>query len=406
MSELRDRVRGPLFSSWWPRRLRWPASAAIVALALALGASAAAGCTSDEEEPAFDYTMPDASTAVLDAGGTPEAAPPEDAGRTCATDIAGDGLARHLDCTGLYTSLASKALGPDVRPYTPAVQFWSDGAKKDRWVYLPPGSTIDATNLDDWKLPVGTKLWKEFAVDGKRIETRLFTKVTETSWRSTTYRWNATEDDAVRLDSGETIKRAGAPDYEVPRSDQCRMCHKGRTEPVLGFEPLSLGLDGAQGVTLATLAAEKRLVPAPASTTLAIPDDGTTKAAKALGWLHANCGSCHQKSDTAEAFFSGVFFQIRPSQLATVASASELDAVTTTCGIASTKTTPDGGLAMIRLDPGSPETSSLVVLPSSRAAPGVIPSANDQMPPIVSHAVDLEGVTALREWVAALTKCP
>src|SRR5579883_3455610 len=51
-----------------------------------------------------------------------------------------------LECTGLYADIASKALAPRARSYAPATPLWSDGAEKQRWIALPPGTTIDATD--------------------------------------------------------------------------------------------------------------------------------------------------------------------------------------------------------------------------------------------------------------------
>ena len=42
--------------------------------------------------------------------------------------------------------------------FLPRWQLWSDEAVKRRWIWLPPGSTIDTTNMDHWKFPVGTKV--------------------------------------------------------------------------------------------------------------------------------------------------------------------------------------------------------------------------------------------------------
>lgn len=381
----------------------------MVAMVLAAGAAVAVGCSEDPPNATTDAT--DAGTKGTTEDAAPEAAAtPMDAspGRDCARDLMGDGLPGHLDCTGLYTNLASKTVPDGVLPYTPGAQLWSDGATKSRFVYLPPGTTIDATDPDDWKMPVGTKLWKEFALDGKRIETRLYQKTAAATWKHTTYRWNADESDAERLDTGDVVPRAGTRAYEVPRSDQCTQCHKGRTEPTLGFDAVGLGLPGAAGATLAKLVETGRIAPAPAATSFSVPGDGTAAAAKAAAWLHANCGSCHQSSPAAEAFYTQVFFRIRAAQLGDggVASAQDLDAVKTTCGITSSKVNPDGGTPLVRLAPGSPDTSAVYVLSASRSAEGKTPNANEQMPPMLSHLVDPEGTGAVRDWIAANTKCP
>ena len=64
-----------------------------------------------------------------------------------------------------------------VLSYQPAYELWSDGAEKERFVYLPPETQIDTSNPDRWTFPVGTRFYKTFAVGGKRIETRLIEKV-------------------------------------------------------------------------------------------------------------------------------------------------------------------------------------------------------------------------------------
>ncbi len=368
-----------------------------------LAGGLAAGCS---DEPAAEPSPADAgTTALADAAAETSSAP--DAGG-CEADLASDGLARHLSCAGLYADVAQKTLAAGVRPYTPAAQFWSDGSTKTRFITLPPGTTIDATNMDDWKLPVGTKLWKELALDGKRIETRVYAKTGDATWKHTSYRWNATETEADRLDKGELVPTTSGIDYEIPAANQCLSCHKGKTEPIVGFDAVSLGLPGAEGLTLATLVAENLLSPVPATTSFTIPDDGTGKAAPAIAWLHANCGGCHQKSDKAEGFFTQTFFRLTAAQLGPggATSATELDALTTTCDINSGKTTPDGGLPLKRIAPGSPEGSSVWVLSHNRTAPGGFPNPNEQMPPLISHVVDEPGTALLAAWITALPGCP
>jgi hypothetical protein len=47
----------------------------------------------------------------------------------------------------------------------------------------------------------------------------------------------------------------GAGTYHIPTDDECEKCHRGRTEHILGFEEVELGLPGATGITLADLVA-------------------------------------------------------------------------------------------------------------------------------------------------------
>ena len=116
--------------------------------------------------PTPDSTTGDGGDAGPDAGGSTG-----DAG--CPTDGA---IPDDLSCTGLYGDWATKTIAPEAVAYTPGLVFWSDGAVKSRWIYLPPGGVIDTTDMDNWVFPVGTKIWKQFALGGQIVETRLIWK--------------------------------------------------------------------------------------------------------------------------------------------------------------------------------------------------------------------------------------
>ena len=374
---------------------------------LPLSAAIWSGCSSSSDDPATTDTPdagPEAAThdvyvAPVDAA--PEAAPP---GRDCAADVQADGLQQHLDCTGLYSDFATKAVAAENKLYTPGVTFWSDDAEKSRYFYLPPGAKIDIANFDEWKFPNGTKVWKEFRLGGKRVETRLYLKAKD-SWRHTTYRWNAAETDAVRKDDGARITVAGMPDYEVPNTGQCDACHAGKTEPLLGIEAIGLGLPTAQGVTLASLAADGRFSVAPPTTTITIPDDGTTKAAPALGWLHANCGACHNNSSGAGAVFTGQFLMLRPSQLlpdAGVATVQDLDTWKTAVNKNSTRTDVDAGVPYKRIAGGDPAHSLVSILSGRRVTGTDEPNPLVQMPPLVTRKVDTAGHALLDAWITVI----
>jgi mono/diheme cytochrome c family protein len=334
--------------------------------------------------------------------------------RDCAADEGADGLKQHLDCTGLYDDFETKTVAKANKPYRPGLEFWSDAAEKERWLYLPPDAKIDVSDFDAWKFPIGTKVWKAFKIGGKRIETRLYTKTESGVWRHTTYRWNADETDAVRLDSGEKIPFAGRPIYEVPNTNQCAYCHDNRKEPLLGLDAVSLGLSTAQGITIASLLAEGRLEGTPAATQLSIPNDATGKAAAALGFLHVNCGVCHAKDGFAEE--TGLFMRILPSQLIVggVAADGGAEAVeqlsaykTGMCQTATTRLHPDGGtLPILRIAGGDPANSLVSILSGQRAPEGTEPNQNVQMPPLVTRMVDVQGHKLLTDWISALAPCP
>ena len=83
-----------------------------------------------------------------------------------------------LSETGLFARDASK-IDARNRSFSPQYPLWSDGAQKKRWTYLPQRAQIDATALDAWVFPVGTKFWKEFSFNGRRVETRFLWRASE-----------------------------------------------------------------------------------------------------------------------------------------------------------------------------------------------------------------------------------
>ena len=296
-----------------------------------------------------------------------------------------------LECTGLYTDIVKKQLAAPVRPYTPAVPLWSDGAVKNRWVYLPPGKTIDTSLPSEWVFPIGTKFWKEFSVGGKRIETRLFEKVQRNFWRYATYAWNADESATLRSVGGDIVLGGGAT-YHIPTQSECDDCHKGRSDRILGFEQALLGLPGAQGITLDQLVNEGRLSAPLAQTNLQVGDDGTGLASPALAWLHVNCGvSCHNTNTNSFAFPAGMNLRLDPMLLDGTSLASS-DSLVTTVGV-SAKTASWNGA--IRIVPGDPAESLLVRLISHRGT-------GMQMPPIASRIVDDADVANIVAWVSAM----
>jgi hypothetical protein len=365
-----------------------------------------AGCSSDPVGPTpaptpeagTDTSTPVDSGADVDGSDAPTK-------RDCNTDVEADGLYKHLECTGLYLDFATKSIAPEAKSYKPAFEFWSDGADKARFLLLPAGAKIDISDFDEWTFPNGTKVWKEFKIGGKRIETRLYAKDKD-SWRHVAYRWNDTETDAVRKDSGDTLTFSGRPPYEMPNTGQCDACHSGRKEPLLGIDAVSLGLPGAAGITLASLAADGKLSKTPPVTSLTIPENAGGKAAPALGWLHANCGACHNTNPGAGATFTLFYTLLKASQLAPpeggAPAVTDLDAYKTAVNVNSSKQDEDAGVPYVRIVPGDPASSFVAIISGRRVAVTEQPNQT-QMPPLVTRIVDTNGHKALTDWISVIT---
>lgn len=227
---------------------------------LVLGCESNAG--QEGAQDASDETAASVPEAGVDTGTVEAEATSSDA--TVASDVSvGDGASdaastecadagtppSTLACTGLYADFARKQLAPNAWPYTPATPLWSDGAQKQRWIELPPNSQIDISNPAEWQFPIGTKLFKEFRVDGKRVETRMFQKTDANFWVYATYAWNGDDSEAA-INYGGPVA-VGNPDggvtWTIPTNDDCNECHRGRLDRILGFEQVSLGLPGAPG---------------------------------------------------------------------------------------------------------------------------------------------------------------
>ena len=105
-------------------------------------------------------------------------------------------LPQRLSETGLYAAGSVTTARADNITFAPQYPLWSDGTRKRRWIYLPPGTAVDASHIDAWEFPVGTRLWKEFGYD-RPVETRFIERLADGSWRFATYVWNEAGTDAV-----------------------------------------------------------------------------------------------------------------------------------------------------------------------------------------------------------------
>jgi hypothetical protein len=313
-------------------------------------------------------------------------------------------LPDRLSATGLYLP-GTLTVDPRNRPFTPQYPLWTDGARKARWIQLPAGATIDASDVDRWQFPVGTRLWKEFAFGGRRIETRMIWRATAETWQFASYVWNDDQTDATLAPAegvAGIVEVVPGKRHSIPGRSDCRACHENGAAPVLGFTALQLSTDRDPAaphaeplspgmVTLRTLLDEHLLAsPDPRLTAQAprIPGDARTRAA--LGYLSANCGHCHnERSAVATVRF--------PLRMPAYATAAQVDAVV--AALATRTTSWDlphaspGTTSLIT--PGTPDTSALFARMRSRR-----PSS--QMPPLGTSVADADALALVSAWIAGL----
>ena len=330
-----------------------------------------------------------ASAAVL------VGAPLPAAGATAAAPA----LPQHLRDTGLYVAGSTTTVRADVLAVTPLYPLWSDGAAKQRWLSLPPGTFIDASRPDAWVFPPGTRLWKEFAHGGRRVETRYIERRADGRWRYAAYVWNEDGSDAVLAPAtglpALAVAQAPGGRYAVPSRNDCLACHESAATPVLGVSAVQLAAvhDAAavepRGPDLNALLQRGWLRRLP-QTLLAQPPRLAAASASeraALGYLHANCGHCHNDNGAPAPV------PLVLAQRVGDAAASRARVLASTVGATSRfRSAALPGLTQI-VAPGRPASSLLVARMRSRHA--VL-----QMPPLGTALPDPEGLALVERWIA------
>jgi mono/diheme cytochrome c family protein len=308
-------------------------------------------------------------------------------------------LPSSLSATGLFTSVETNGtlvLAKGVQQYQPLYPLWSDGCEKTRWIYLPPGEKIDTTDMSHWAFPAGTKFWKEFDLDGQRLETRLVWKygpgADDVLYVS--YWWNpdaGTPNDAEMADPILGEQDINGTTHDIPSQQDCQTCHGSLEEHVLGFGAIELD-HTLPGVNINTLIAAGSLTTNPSLADLAIPGDAIAQAA--LGYLHANCGNCH--NDTPG--FSGAPPMYLRLSVGT-GTVEETDTYTTAVNQLATDFTPDG--IAYRIAGQDPTGSCVIYTMEQRLDDGGVPSRYE-MPPLASKVVDDAGVATVSAWIETL----
>jgi len=317
-------------------------------------------------------------------------------------EASGEGVASApptLRETGLYASPG--VIDPRNRPFSPQYPLWTDGATKRRWIRLPEGARVDASDVNEWSFPVGTKVWKEFSFGGRKVETRLLWKTGADAWVFASYAWNA-EGTEASLAPAEGLMRVAevAPNkyHNIPAVDQCRACHVSNRTELLGFNALQLSSDRDPNalhaealepgmITVRTLVDEDLMAPArpelvanPPRIAARTPDERAL-----LGYLAGNCGACHNRqSDLAPL---GLHWKHSDMTMRGADALAGLMARRTKWQVPGV---PEGESVVI--DPSQPEQSAMLRRMRSR-------SPASQMPPMGTAVQDRDAVALATRWL-------
>ena len=300
-------------------------------------------------------------------------------------------LPNRLSETGLYADIATKTVHPAYKHFIPQFALWSDDATKHRWVYIPECDTVDTSDINNWSLPVGTRLFKEFQVEGQRVETRVIERLgpRPRDFAYASYLWNADESDATKV-SAAGISNALGTHFDIPSKDQCLQCHGshatggGRPSRALGFSSFQLDFEDTELSldTLKSAGAISHALPSP----LNIP--GTPEDQAALGYLHANCGHCHNDTpDRIPQVSLNLWLDAGLERL-------EDTAVWRTAVDQPTEIFNDQHV-FGRIVPGQPSKSALLYRMKQRGNRG-------QMPPVGTEFTDPSGIAIISDWIGSM----
>jgi hypothetical protein len=219
---------------------------------------------------------------------------------------------------------------------------------------------------------------------------------TSQDWFYVAYVWNAAQDATTAESFG--VPDANGTQHDVPSRAQCKTCHdNAQPSRVLGFSALQLDHAGSAGeVTLASLVADGLLTAPPAAPTtagdpyFALPGN-TTLEQPVLGYLHTNCGHCHNPNSKIFTD-NGVTMQLRLT-VGTLATLQGTPAYSTSIGIEGTTSGIDGIKTLVA--PGMPDASQVVKRFESD-------NMALKMPALGTEIVDDAGKTLLRDWITNL----
>lgn len=277
-------------------------------------------------------------------------------------------------------------------PYDVREPFWSDGARKERYMALPEKATVSVSEEGDLIFPVGSVLVKQFHLKDQLVETRLLLNQEQTGWIGYSYQWNKEQTEAHRLETSADVDWDGQL-WHYPSSAECAQCHTPAAGHALGPEIRQLdrpfhytgsGLWANQLDTLASLEVFDRPLPGSLRepTMPASRDERASLEQRARAYLHSNCANCHRPKGISQSNMDWRY--------------DTPMALTESCDKPPKR--GDLGIAEARLiAPGEPERSILWQRMAHQDA--------HRMPPLGSHRIDQEGADLVAEWIRSLEGC-
>lgn len=297
-----------------------------------------------------------------------------------------EGPGARLSETGCVAMASPGVAAPGLVPFTVNSPLWSDGADKERFLFVPEGRQVTVGPDGDLDLPPGSVAVKTFALGGKRIETRLFVRYDDGRWAGFSYEWNDEQTEALLLPAGKTKALPGGGVWTFPSRAECFACHTAAAGFTLGLEARQLNRDEGGTNQLARFAPwlAQPIDPAAFPPLAGAETEGASDEARARGYLHANCSACHREGAGAGAATMDLRIDRAFAQ-------------TRTCDVA--PQAGELGVAGARLlAPGDPARSVLALRMRALDA--------NRMPQLATRVVDEAGVAAVEAWIRGVAGCP
>jgi uncharacterized repeat protein (TIGR03806 family) len=294
-----------------------------------------------------------------------------------------------------------------VFPYDLNSSLFTDYAFKKRFIYLPPGASMDYHPTDAFGFPDGSLIFKffyypsNFAEPEKNftiIETRVLLKENK-KWSALTYIWNDEQTDAVLSLAGDykyvnwtdEAGRKQSVKYSIPGILQCKSCHEFNSQ----IEPIgpsarhmnkTYSFDQTSVNQLNYLKNNQKIKNLPAPDSIPSIADWSNLSSgleeRSRAYLDINCAHCHRKEGPAKN--SGLYLTSDEQNPSVI-------------GVNKSPVAAGRGSGGLKYDivPGDPDASILIYRMKS-SEPGVM------MPELGRRTVHDEGIELVSEWIRSM----
>ena len=312
--------------------------------------------------------------------------------QTTSSGGGGNQIPDLLSQTGCFDSTTPLVANDEMIPYELNTPLWSDNADKQRWMRLPDNGKITVTPTHDWTFPIGTVLVKNFIIQNKLIETRLFVRHDTGAWAGYSYEWDDNETDATLLPSEGKSKVVGNQTWLYPGRSQCAQCHTPQAGFAIGPETAQLNMELP---TYSTMQPTNQLTelanmnifangnfsdPTSLPKLAAIDDESKTKHWRARSYLYSNCAMCHTPGGSGRGP-EDFRYSISDTQI----SAINIDPSVDDLGLPNPKL----------ISPGQPNNSIMSLRMHS------LDSAI-RMPPLATSIVDVAATDLIDQWITSI----